>query len=461
MRLLRRARLLLPPLALAVAVAAANLGALQTPLRLDLTSGDVFTITPQTEAILQRLEQPVRITFFYDLRSRAHTDAKTLLEQYAQKSDRITVAFYDPQLQPAEARRRDVAFAGTAIFETAGRQIRTSGLSEIDFTNGLLRVTQNAARRLCFTDGHLESDPFSFKSHDHMEGAEGQSHSHGAGGRPLELHERHGMGMARDALAALGYDVAKVLLLMGPGQLEGCSVLIAASPQRPFLPQETDQILAFIERGGRLLLMLEPNVDAGLATVLASFGIAADGRAVIDPESHYWTDATTPAVSSYPRHKLTRNLPLTFFPGALSFSPLPTGVPPGVRITPMIETSARSRLESINDTDESRGGARPRTIMLEAAKKDEDRLNPRLVAIGDGDFATNSFFAILGNGGLFLNAVSYLADQENLIDIQPRNYELPRMRLTNRQMEVTFLVSTILLPAAVIALGTVVWWRRR
>ena len=42
-----------------------------------------------------------------------------------------------------------------------------------------------------------------------------------------------------------------------------------------------------------------------------------------------------------------------------------------------------------------------------------------LLLVGDGDFASNSFFHILGNGALFLNGVSYLAEQEQLIDITP------------------------------------------
>ena len=59
----------------------------------------------------------------------------------------------------------------------------------------------------------------------------------------------------------------------------------------------------------------------------------------------------------------------------------------------------------------------------------------RVAIIGDSDFATNSFFHIMGNGKLFLNSVNYLASQENLIGIEPRTYDLPRVNLTNRQMK--------------------------
>jgi ABC-type uncharacterized transport system involved in gliding motility auxiliary subunit len=85
----------------------------------------------------------------------------------------------------------------------------------------------------------------------------------------------------------------------------------------------------------------------------------------------------------------------------------------------------------------------------------------RLVVSGDSDFATNSFFHIMGNGKLFLNAVNYLAVQPKLIGVEPRTYDLPRVNLTNQQMKGTFFLSVILIPALLALIGTVVWWRQR
>ena len=85
----------------------------------------------------------------------------------------------------------------------------------------------------------------------------------------------------------------------------------------------------------------------------------------------------------------------------------------------------------------------------------------RVAIIGDSDFATNSFFHIMGNGKLFLNTVNYLASQENLIGIEPRTYDLPRVNLTNRQMKGTFFLSLVLIPALMALVGIAVWWRQR
>jgi ABC-type uncharacterized transport system involved in gliding motility auxiliary subunit len=67
----------------------------------------------------------------------------------------------------------------------------------------------------------------------------------------------------------------------------------------------------------------------------------------------------------------------------------------------------------------------------------------------------------MGNGALFLNTVNYLAAQENLIGIQPRTHDLPRVNLSNRQMKATFFLSVLLLPSLLALVGTAVWWKQR
>lgn len=462
-RWLRRLSLLLPPCALLSLVVAVNLLALAHNGRLDLTDAGVYSIGETTRRVLQELEAPVRVTFFYDLRSKALLDAKALLERYAEVTSLVEVEAVDPALQPALARRYKVSFAGTAVFESEGRRVTVNGGSETDFTNGLIRVTAQGAQRVCFTDGHVESDPFSLQSHDHFEGAMGQGHSHSSGGRRLELHERHGMGMAREALETLGYRVEKVLLLQGPEALAGCAVVVVASPQAQFQPVEVGELQRFMTAGGRLVMLLDPVVDPGLGPVLDPFGLRVGSRLVLDPTRHYWTDPGTPAVTSYPRHKLTRNLALTFYPGAAEVMPRAGGVPDDVIAAPLVETSDDAILEGV--TSEPAAAPARRTLAAYAIKAapsaDEPERKAHLVVFGDGDFATNSFFHILGNGSLFLNAVSMLAERDKLVDITPRNYQLPRVALSNWQMQLTFLISTLLMPGLLLLAGALAWWRGR
>ena len=434
------------------------------PFRFDLTSAGLYSLSEPTVTMLKRLHRPVRITFFYDPMMRETVE---LYELIARQNRLVTVEFYDPMINPAQARMLGVNFAGTAVLESEGRRLQVNGGSETDIANGILRVSQAATQRVCFLDGHGEPDPFSLESHDHLEGAPG--HSHGLGAKYV-LHERHGMAKARHALETVNYQVEKILLVQRANALADCGVLVVAGPKLALLPVEVAAIGAYLAGGGHAFFMLDPFVTTGLEPVLREYGVVVDDDIVIDEASHFWADVSAPAVSDYNRHQITRDLPLAFFPGVRSLSPTPQRVP-GTSVVPLVNSSRNSWAQVGQDrvgfvTGRDRPG--PATLMLTALRRPggDDGASPpgarrsRIAVVGDSDFATNSFFHIMGNGTLFLNTVNYLAAQEDLIGIQPRTADLPRVNLTNRQMKRTFFVSVLLIPALLAVVGTAVWWKQ-
>ena len=416
------------------------------PLRFDLTDEGLHSLSEQTITMLERIEKPVHIAFFHDPLLRETVE---LYELIAEQTPLVTVDFYDPMINPAQARMRGVQFAGTAVLESEGRTMQLHGGEEVDIANGILRIAQDANQRVCFLDGHGEADPFSAESHDHMEGD--AKHSHGLGGK-IMVHERHGMAKARHTLEALNYKVEKVSLLRGTGALDGCAVLVVAGPKVPLLEAEITTIGDFLAANGNAFFMLDPFVQSGLEPVLRAHGVVVDDNIVIDEARHFWADMSSPAVTSYNHHQVTRDLPLTFYPGSRSLSPTPERVP-GTSVMSIVNSSTNSYGETTPDRvglDEG-DQAGPNTLMaiisrrpvtpgsaqairlgpqddmppIPALPPEDEEAAPaptgrsRIAVVGDSDFATNSFFHILGNGTLFVNTVSYLAAQENLIGIEP------------------------------------------
>jgi ABC-type uncharacterized transport system involved in gliding motility auxiliary subunit len=432
------------------------------PFRFDLTTERRFSLSAPTITMLQRLERPVHIVFFHDPMMRETVE---LYELVARQTPRVTVEFHDPMINPAQARMLGVNFAGTAVLESEGRRLQVNGGSETDIANGILRVSRAATQQVCFLDGHGEPDPFSLESHDHLEGAPG--HTHGLGTKYV-LHERHGMAKARHALETVNYRVEKVLLLQRSTGLTGCAVLVVAGPKLALLPMEVKAVRAYLAGGGNALFMLDPFVRTGLEPVVREYGVIVDDDIVIDEARHFWADVSSPAVSDYNRHQITRDLPLTFFPGVRSLSPTPQRVP-GTSVVPLVNSSKNSWGQSNPDRVafvRGRDVAGPNTLMAVALRRpigegEESAAVPsRIAVVGDSDFATNSFFHIMGNGTLFLNTVNYLAAQENLIGIQPRTADLPRVNLTNRQMKATFFLSVLFVPAVLAVVGSAVWWKQ-
>jgi len=85
-----------------------------------------------------------------------------------------------------------------------------------------------------------------------------------------------------------------------------------------------------------------------------------------------------------------------------------------------------------------------------------------LVVLGDSEFANNNLFPVQGNGNLFLNTVSWLAEEEDLIAIRPRKGggSGPVM-LTAAQAPLIFWLPVVLLPLGVLGTGAMVFVRRK
>ena len=215
--------------------------------RWDMTASREHSLAPQTIHMLKSVDKPVHITFFHD---RGMRETVELYQQIVAQNDKMTIEFFDPMLNPSQAKLRGVEFPGTALMESEGRKITVNGPTETDIANGILRVTQGKQQMACFTDGHGEPDPFSLESHDHTEGEAG--HAHGLETKVV-AHENHGMAKARNALEAMNYLVEKVALMKSAGDLSRCSVLIIIGPQLPFLPAEIKIVDSFLHNGGNAL----------------------------------------------------------------------------------------------------------------------------------------------------------------------------------------------------------------
>ena len=456
---------------------------LRFPMRWDMTANKEHSLSEQTVNMIKRIDKPVKIAFFHDPMMRETVE---LYELMAAQNKLISLELYDPMLNPAQARLMGVQFAGTALLESESRKVQVNGPTEIDIANGILRVSQKSTQRLCFLDGHGEANPFSIEAHDHQEGTAG--HSHGLGDK-MVIHEQHGMAKARNALEAMNYTVEKLALLKGQ-TLENCAVLVVAGAKTALLESEVSAIRAYLNAGNNALFMFDPFITTGLEPLMQEWGVVVDNDIIIDETSHFWADPSSPAVSEYNLHQITKELPMTFFPGARSLSPAPKRVP-GVGVTPLINASKQSYGETTPgriEFNEGKDMPGPSTIMAiirrrpETAKtaaaimaelrgekvaEEKPAAEPvntkksRIVVAGDSDFATNSFFHIMGNGKLFLNTINYLAAQENLIGLEPRSFDRPRVNITNRQMKGTFFLSVILIPALLGLIGTAVWWRQR
>ena len=85
----------------------------------------------------------------------------------------------------------------------------------------------------------------------------------------------------------------------------------------------------------------------------------------------------------------------------------------------------------------------------------------RFVVVGSSSWAANSFLKFNGNSDLALNTIDWLASDEDLISIRPKQEEDRRITMTRAQLNLVLITSQFLLPLVVVFAGVTVWWRRR
>jgi ABC-type uncharacterized transport system involved in gliding motility auxiliary subunit len=95
------------------------------------------------------------------------------------------------------------------------------------------------------------------------------------------------------------------------------------------------------------------------------------------------------------------------------------------------------------------------------AAPDAPQPESRLVVFGDSDFASNGDLGFQGNADLFLNTVNWLAQQENLIAIRPKDPEDRRVQLTQAQQARIKWASLLIIPLVLFGNAFRVYWKRR
>ncbi len=439
-------------------------------VRWDLTAARQFSLSDQTRRVLGSLERPLRILVFArDLEFPTYQDR---LDEYAYESGQVTVDYIDVDRDPLLARQYEVQSYGTIVFDYGGRVERVLSDSEQDLTNALIKVIEGEQQTVYFLEGHGE--------------------------RASSDSERDGYSTVSSALELDNYVIQSLILAQQGTVPDDATVVVVAGPQTDLLPGEIDALAAYLDRGGKLLVLLDPPTDAespqpdGLLELVRAWGIEAGTDVVVDASGMgqlFGADASVPIAANYPMHPITERFNLlTAYPLARSISAVET--PPNGRVPQsFIETSAQSWAEAslselasgevaLNEDAGDRPGpvaigmavsvavadaSPPEEPAADTALADDQRPSPetRVAVIGDSDFATNGAVGIQGNRDMFLNTVSWLAQQESLIAIRPRQAEDRRLTMTADQQRRVFWLSLLFLPATILGAGVYTWLRRR
>lgn len=437
------ALLVLSSLALLGILALLNILSYRFYGRWDLSQDALFALSPQTRQALDGLKRPVQVTaFFYSTQGTWEQEARYRLEAYRAYNNRISFQIVDPELRPALAEAYGFGGGSYALaVECGDRRTLIYSFDEQALTSAILQVALLRPVTVYLYSEHGEID--------------------------LADSAPEGYSTARGLLEMAGYRiVARPFAADGSTLAVSDSVAVLLGPQTALAVEQEQRLLNYLDRGGRLLLLLDPT-SPDLGALLRSYGVVAEKLTVVDPQYGLGGKAEVPVIYIVnPNHPISRNLPAAVFSAARPLNP--SGVyDPGLRPSPLLITSPGAWGEANPEQqpptfDSGQDWQSQQGLALAVAV--EGRLAEagpgpamRLVVVGDSDFARNEYIALGGNAQLFLSAVNWLAEKDMpAVEIPER-----RVVMTSLQVHVTRYVTLFGLPLAIIAAGVVVWWRRR
>jgi ABC-type uncharacterized transport system involved in gliding motility auxiliary subunit len=427
--------------------------------RLDLTTEKLNSLADQSVAVAQQVKEDVRIKAFYP--GGDYVPARDLLNLYKDKNNKISFEFVDPDKQPQVAQQYLVSAYGeyqnpmsgesfrygTLILEMAGKTERvekqTEPLREEDLTNAFMKLVKGEKKAVYFIEGHGEKN--------------------------IANTERTGYSSVRDGLERENYIVKTVNLVRDAKVPDDAAVLVMAGPTSEPFANELELLDGFLNKGGSVLILLDPAPAPSLSDFLKKWSIDAGNNFVVDASGVgrlFGAGPTIPLVSNYGTHKITERFNVvSFFPLVRSVSPSPTPVS-GITVENLLssnerswgETDMKSTEASLDEKVDIKG---PVSLAVVASKDLGENKKARLVVYGDSDFATNGFFGTQGNGNLFVNSVSWLAQDESFISIRPKNPDDRRLTMTEAQSRMASYISVVLLPLSILIVGISVWVNRR
>jgi len=428
--------------------------------RVDFTSAKIHSLSDQSIKVVKNLKQEITIKAFFREGNPGRATMENLLKIYAYHSPKIKYEFINPDKNPGLVKKYGITEDGTTVFELGDKENRITTTSEEDITNAIIKLTREKKKVIYFLEGHGENS--------------------------IEDSGDNGFSTARGELEKIGYEVKKLPLALSASFPADCSLLVVPGPKARLLPNELDTLKQYLDQGGRILFMIDPETDTGLESWLADYGLRIENDIVVDRVSRLLGgDYFMPVVTEYENHEITRNFRYaTFYPLARSVD-IADSRPEGMILTSIAKTSSNSWSERQLDQpevsfDPEKDKAGPVSLAVvgskkvtisnpnepeETAEKEETGSSSnrelRLAVFGDSDFITNKYYNLSGNGNFFLNTINWLTEEEDLISIQPRT-QIPRtVQLTPSQGRLLMFISIILLPALVLFIGLGVWLRRR
>jgi hypothetical protein len=441
-------------------------------LEFDMTSEDLFDISEDTREVLADISEPITITVLAE--ETDYRDSTSLLAQIyeilqryeALSNGMLTVEYINPELNPQlldkyaeldspstddiiiESSKRFKHLTPTDLYEyqtdSSTDESYIVGLrAEQRLTSGILFVQADSIPKALFTTGH---------------------------GETTSLDE------LKSVLTSGNYEVGTVSL--GTEEIpDDATMLIISSPETDFTDDEIDRLDEFLTNGGNAIVTMTPSTTSTLTRLESYFeewGVSYDKSMIMD---------NTQCLAGYPMYivptlqsvegitdSISTTAKYATIPGAMPINTLFSEN--GWRTTTSLLTTSSASYakeivgESILTYDKETGDAEgPFNVAVMAMETHVDNLQYSYsrILFANAGMVSDSVMSYenMLNSQYVAAVISMMTDETDAVIIEAKNYESTSLTILGTQVTTLFWVMIIIIPFGILAIGLVIWLRRR
>jgi len=407
----------------------------------DWTEAGRHTLSDGTRAILQGLEKDVRVVQFGRVRTPA-VDGK--LAAFSALSPRLRTEFVDIDTAPQAVKLYAITTPGTVIVESGDRFRRIEKVTEPALSTAILQVTDVTEPVICFATGEGE--------------------------RGLADTSAQGVSGLASVLTASNYKPDRLNLLEGEVP-QSCAAVVLAGLPNGLPPEAIERLTAYIVRGGRVAMLLDPPVAQPVADFVTRFGIKAGQGVIVERSPAGRTVGAgpdNPIGLVYHEHAITQGFEQrTLYGKAVPLTIVQTDVGEPKPLVSTGETTFE-RTDLLSASTEFREGRDVRgpfvlavATAIPRGTQDAKLPEPRLVVAGDSDFLSNALLPLAPNRDLAMRIIAWLAGEREAQVVSVEERQNRRIAMTESRLTVMRLVNIGLLPLIPLVAGLIQFFRSR
>ncbi len=432
------------------------------PLKIDLTGKKIYELSDYTKAVVRNVDKEINVYALYPANTGANkyiSYAEEYLNRYSALNKHFKVTYIDPYDNPNFAKKyvtQGIEVSAGSIVLECGEKVEAitidqmysqssySGSTSIDMerklTTAISEVSgQSKTAKVYFSEGHGE----------------------------------YVSNFMRNYLTNNGY-ICDSIATAVTGIPDDCDLLVYMSPEKDLSAEERNALDKYLDGGGRAMFLFEPGTARPnrLMQYIEEWGIEVRSDYVIETDANrvfrLQNGATIPAPYLM-EHSINNNLierKLVFMsPSGSSIVTHENNIR-NAKVSPLMKTTdqAYSKVNLASDTIEKEPGDNEGEMILAAISEETEGGKGKIMVMGttmavelNGILDESSY----ANGDFVLNVSGYLTESTASMDIRPKMISASTLNMSQAQISLTWIVLQYLIPILILAVGLVVWLKRR